>query len=1337
MGVRIRSIAKKRWKLALACSSLVVLGGFGWVFTDRVVSEILDRLRPELEKELSVPLGHPLKIGSYKGLRLWGFAIGKSEILKGTLDDSQAIFTGGRIAFAPLASFLQWRPVVDVKLRGAKFIFRPNKDGTYWALGKVKGDSPPKVDLRFKLSNPAKLIFEPSNFVVNAIAKGQVHFGIRRVGGTIKLIFPKGGRLLLKGQGGWGRHDMRVSTRFHDLKLGSLQKLFGIVPFQSDGVLEGDFAFAIANGNVRCNGGLKLDEFSLKTSTMKESIASQKTSIRCGRDRVNLRRSEWKYGLWSAEFGGDFLLNSSSDLPKAPSGLLRVNYFGDEDQKLKAALPVKLTGAGLRLGELDAVLSLNSIPLSPLGEGIGIPIGGTLTTSGQILGKLSSLRPNLLVRVESPQYGSLRLQEDWRGNLRGRAENAAGGVLRMAPVGDVIPATLSAGFVDGWRLQNLRFTRANGWLSLSSQRKLPGVYSWEAERLKLDGVEFSIPPHKRFERVFGKLSGEGSLDVGRQSFEGQLEFSDPMIMGLQLRKALLEGSYVDKYYSLNGDLFPPDIGEVSLKTTGVVGGRLNANAEARGVSAKWLTVSALQLPKINLGTLPASGTAKDLGTLLMETFGGSIDGQLKAISASKDFLRKQDENPNGQILDPQDLRGQLDADIKLTGPDLSKLNLSLAVEGKLWSKGQVRQSLSASSPFVATFNGPIQGGEGTFSILNIPFSLLSLVGPVPSSLYGGIGLAGKYRRKEEDIDLSADLILENAKLGENSLKLDRGKILFAKSVLDVDILFRSESSTESIKLKGSLPIDPKSPIDLRAESHGDGLNFLTDLSDGGIELVSGISHMRLIVSGTYSEPKANGYFVIRDGQIKLDDQLVSELNTSVIFDFNRLEVQSLEGRVADDGLLSGKGAIALLKPSIERQPLTFKMRDLRLDLPVANVDITGKLILTRSLLKPTFGGDLTIDNGSISPGKTGLVSSRNRNPLPPKGEDPKSNSSSLDFGQTPYKKYEEQGWDFEKPLVLLGPDVEANASKMLRASIPNVSSLSFDNLLLRLGPDLRITSQPLANFNAEGLLTLNGSLGPSLQPRGVVRLLGGRVNLFTTTFNLDRKAPNVAVFTPSLGLIPYVDVTLTSRVAENVGEGNNNLGPSNVFSSNGTGPFGVGGFRLVKVMVQATGPADRIAENIQLRSSPPMPRAQLLGLIGGNTLAGLSGGGDSEMIATVLGRSLLSPVLGTISDSFSDRLQLSLYPTFVTPESKEKSSDIDSNSKDEATGPAPPERAWVTEVGIDLTERFNFSVLATPNRNDIPPQGTLTYQMTPNLGVAGSLDNEGTWQSQLQMFFRF
>ena len=66
-----------------------------------------------------------------------------------------------------------------------------------------------------------------------------------------------------------------------------------------------------------------------------------------------------------------------------------------------------------------------------------------------------------------------------------------------------------------------------------------------------------------------------------------------------------------------------------------------------------------------------------------------------------------------------------------------------------------------------------------------------------------------------------------------------------------------------------------------------------------------------------------------------------------------------------------------------------------------------------------------------------------------------------------------------------------------------------------------------------------------------------------------------------------------------------------------------------------------------------------------------------------------------------------------------------------------PTFTLVTELGLDVTDRFDFSVLAAPNTTDVPPQATVTYRVTPSTSISGSMDANGTWQSRLQWFLRF
>jgi len=328
-------------------------------------------------------------------------------------------------------------------------------------------------------------------------------------------------------------------------------------------------------------------------------------------------------------------------------------------------------------------------------------------------------------------------------------------------------------------------------------------------------------------------------------------------------------------------------------------------------------------------------------------------------------------------------------------------------------------------------------------------------------------------------------------------------------------------------------------------------------------------------------------------------------------------------------------------------------------------------------------------------------------------------------------------WDFRQPLLLLGPDLESTTNLSLQEAIPNLPWLRFENLRLAFGPDLRMVLPNIANFTTGGSLWISGRLDPSLRASGVVRLLKGRLNLFTTTFSLDPDAPNVAVFTPSLGLVPYLDIALRTRIANNLtalapsglGEAGLQALPAPGERDGRTGFSSFSQLNLILVTVSVSGPADRIADNLRLRSSPPLPQERLVALIGGNSLAGLQGGQAGTALATALGQSLLSPLLASLSDALGQRVSLALYPTYVNQSV--------ASGQERLSGRVPPQLVLAGEVGLDITDRLNASVLAAPNRSDVPAQINLNYKASNNWNIGASIDTQGAWQSVLQFFFRF
>jgi translocation and assembly module TamB len=392
-----------------------------------------------------------------------------------------------------------------------------------------------------------------------------------------------------------------------------------------------------------------------------------------------------------------------------------------------------------------------------------------------------------------------------------------------------------------------------------------------------------------------------------------------------------------------------------------------------------------------------------------------------------------------------------------------------------------------------------------------------------------------------------------------------------------------------------------------------------------------------------------------------------------------------------------------------------ELKQVPFKLPQFAAQADGDLLVRGNLSQLVMGGDLRIARGNLNAQGGQLA-----------------NGAAAKGVSVP--ELVESGWNFQQPLLLLmGPQLNTDATAGLRSSLPKSSPLALDDLRLRFGPDLRVGVPNLANFSVGGQLRLSGRLDSSLRASGLLRLLKGRVNLFTTSFSLDPEVPNVAVFTPSLGLMPFVDIALRTRVSDSLSSGGIGLGGLENASGQSLNQFegasSLNPLNLVRITVSASGPADRIAENLQLRSSPPMAKERLLALIGGNSLAGLSGGRAGAALATVVGQSLLSPVLGGLSEVFGERVSVALYPTYVSPEL--------ADGKSLRSQQVPPQLVLGTEIGLDVSDRFNASVLTAPNRSDIPNQMTLTYKASEILNLQGSFNTQGAWQGQLQLFFRF
>ena len=1000
-------------------------------------------------------------------------------------------------------------------------------------------------------------------------------------------------------------------------------------------------------------------------------------------------------------------------------GRLALQQFSNTYLNARGVLPLALVqGQGLVPGQLDLQLQLQPFPLSRLSLLVGSPLRGMLRASGRVRGPIGAPIPDLDLWIDQPGAGPISVGETWQGQWFG--DQAGGGRLRMEALAPAPIGALVARFDSRWVPRQVRLERGGGSLELSGR---PRRYRWRAGRLPLEGLQVALGPRGRRQPLQGLLSGQGQLELQPLAFDGDVQLDRPVFLGVWGSTAQASFRYRQRRYQAQATLSPLAGGGLAIDWSGLWNGPFRARLEGRQLPNLFLQQLARAWPQWRGEGAPIAGRASDIGTLLIDTFGGSVQDHLHALDLARQRLvaeRAERERRRTPLERLQRLAGGVDLDLRLEGPTLIAARAELDARAHLWSEERDRDQALTELPLVVRFQGPLRQGAGSFSLENLPLELLALLTPIPAGLGGWASARGSYRQGGSKPELSINLALQEAKLQQAALALERGLIELQQGRLLVDLSLRAAGASSSVDLAGVVPLNPlEQGIELRLASRDDGLRFLSGLAQPGLEWNQGSGDLQLLVRGSVAQPIANGFLRLRGGQLTLIGQRLQDVEAIALFDFEQLLLQEFSAKVGGQGSLRGSGSLGLLRPGTTAHgteaSLAVELAEVPFSMPRIRAVADGELRIGGSLRAMDIGGQLSIGRGNINvqPGRL-------------------ATETAPDVSVAGVPELLESSWNYQQPLVLLGPEVESDASGALRSSVPTVRFVGFDNLRLNLGPDLSVGVPNLASFTTSGLLRINGRLDPSLRLQGVVRLLRGRLNLFTTTFGLDPEAPNVAVFTPSMGLIPYLDIALRTRVSDSLPV-TSGLGPADSLSLQdyqGVGATNsLNQLNLVRVYLSVSGPADRLADNLKLRSSPPLSEDRLLALIGGNTLAGLAGGAGGTVLATALGQTLLSPLLGTFSDALGQRVSFALYPTYVN--------QAVTSGAERRSGRVPPQLVLGAEIGLDINERFNASVLAAPNRSDVPPQINLNYKASELLNLQGSVDSQGAWQTQLQLFFRF
>jgi hypothetical protein len=481
----------------------------------------------------------------------------------------------------------------------------------------------------------------------------------------------------------------------------------------------------------------------------------------------------------------------------------------------------------------------------------------------------------------------------------------------------------------------------------------------------------------------------------------------------------------------------------------------------------------------------------------------------------------------------------------------------------------------------------------------------------------------------------------------------------------------------------------------------------------------------MIIKGTINKPILNGFIVIKNSEIDLYSNIIKDINSSIIFDFESLQIKNLQAMSEDSGKFLVKGFMPFYQNDTRRGNINLKTNKFNIKTDNLNFLLDSDLNLSGSFENLFLGGNLSLNNGFINLNST--------------------NQNKKTFDKNKLKEvkkdWPELYWEKKKNIEIISNETILN-SLLLGETLPNyLDNLSFNNLKLKLGPDFRLQYSSIVKAELDSIvdLKINGTLGKDLNARGLIKLSKGIANLYTTPFKLDKNKDNYILFASRKGIIPDLNFSLVSKVPDSVIPISENSLDSNVSSninddtnSNSFGAFGIGNTRLIKIEASYSGPLDQLSfedenKRIKLRSSPSYNRSQIIGLIGGNS-------------ANLINRAFISQLNN--ADAFSERFQLSLYPTLI--ENNDSLNNIFSNENldienDEQSSfnEEFSSQAWVAELGLDITDAINFAFQAVPGRDDISPVGILTFQASPNLEFLGSYDANGDWKSQVQLFFRY
>ncbi|MCQ9202242.1 MAG: translocation/assembly module TamB [Prochlorococcus marinus XMU1425] len=1295
---------------------LLPLGFLGTFLLNNFLKETYSSRKIELEKSIEYLLDKNVDLGDYVGIRFLGISLGNSKINDKKNIDSEITAKNVYVGIMPFKSFLKQKWIVKISPKTAAINIDRDffkRDESY-KNDRITKKSQSKYELNFNLNKYSDL--KINKVGLKTKVKGNVIYKSRnrQIIANVKSNFDEKGFLKLKFNTKLNQDFLKLVLFSKGLDLENSEYIIGNrkISFKK-GTFKSNFKFNKSSKRTFCDGTFSFSNLKIKPEDFAENINSDATRFFCKDNNLIGNTEKLNYGTLTSNFNLNVPFNKSSNNINLIGSIGYINSL-NPDIKLSGNIPYWFDRRGINFGDIDTSFKINRTQLSNLNIFRKNDIRGFITAKGELKGKITDPDISINFNVDYPHFKGIRIRETWEGDIKNENNEF---LLNMKNRYSPIPSFLSIKFDSDLKLDNANFIRVfNSNKGTVGIVKDDDIYNWRADNFPLDELELSLNKNQ-FDRIDGIINGEGSISSDQSSLVGRLAWSLGKYRNINLANSLFDFSVKNNYFYINSSLYPIDGGVIEVEYDSNKNNFINS--EFTNVSTSWTILTMVDIFNFdNKKVIPISKSniLDDLEIKNNKSFRERIDFINNFIENSnvledkfnlQKYLNKFRSRYNGKIT----IQGDRPDNYKLT----AKLNGYLDVP-----KDEYKNS---KEEFSIDLEGGLLTGKGSLIINKLPLSTANIFLNKPRDFIGGIDMNLFY-----DLDtksFASEIYSNNSSIKNKTIIFEKGLVEFDNSVFDIDFSLLINDSEIPINIEGSIPINKSDNLDLRLIGNGKFIELIDIFADEYFTFKEGDVNLRIILKGTLNKPLLNGFVAINDSEIDFFNNIVKDINSIIIFDFDSLEINNLQAKAKDSGEIFIKGFLPFYsKNDSEKAKINLITKRFTLEKDNFNFLIDSNIDLSGSFESPVLGGSLSFNNGFINLNSTNQNNKKRKDPIQKEDE----------------KDWPELYWNNEKNIEIISNETILN-SVLLGETLPNyLDNLSFNNLKLKLGPDFKLQYSELiqAYLDTKLDLNINGKVGKDLNARGLIYLKKGRANLYTTPFKLDKNKDNYILFASRSGVVPFINFSLVSKVPDSIIPISENNQDSNISgdldvnaTSGGLGSFGIGNSRLIKIEASYEGFLDQLSfadENrrIQLRSTPSYNRSQIIGLIGGNS-------------ANLINRAFISQLNN--ADAFSERFQLSLYPALI--ENNDSFNNIFSNEnlEIENDGQSSNEefssQAWVAEIGLDITDAINFAFQTVPGRDDISPLGILTFQANPNLELLGSYDSNGDWKSQVQLFFRY